>query len=487
MKKILFLVPLLLYFSIAYGQPQSYFDVNDEGWKTIDGTRIGRTVTYVSAGNPKGYIETPVCTIVIRSCPINVFFSAPPKFFGNFSSYYNGSLSYDLKRSTTNPLAIVPFEVEISNGIDTIYYFPPIAFDPSLSPNWKSFAIPLTEKNWRKLGSKTDVPKPVFESVLSNLKTLNIKNYSSGGSEIVGIDNVILQPQPLITATRTPICESQTEILTTSAAGVNLTYQWQVLEPNGQAYIDIDSRYPNYSNYTFIATANGSSLNFNTAGKFGDGNTYRCKVLVNGVSLNLTNAVLITVNTTCGATAIESKPLATQIGGIATLDLVPLVKSNKNRAIDISSLSIVTPPASGGVASINAKGILSIDYKGLKFSGKETLLIKACDIDGSCAQQLFTIEVGGEIVVYNALSPDGNGKNDFLFLQFIDALSPKNQVSIYNRWGDEVFTISDYNNDTRKFSGLSSSGSQLPVGTYFYKISLLDAGKTKTGYLEIKY
>ncbi|MFN7261271.1 MAG: gliding motility-associated C-terminal domain-containing protein, partial [Cyclobacteriaceae bacterium] len=82
--------------------------------------------------------------------------------------------------------------------------------------------------------------------------------------------------------------------------------------------------------------------------------------------------------------------------------------------------------------------------------------------------------------------PNGDGKNDFLVLQYIESISPKNQVSFYNRWGDEVFSISDYDNKTRVFAGLSSGGSKLPSGTYFYKVNLIGAGKTLTGFILLK-
>jgi gliding motility-associated-like protein len=195
--------------------------------------------------------------------------------------------------------------------------------------------------------------------------------------------------------------------------------------------------------------------------------------------------VTATLKTGCTPPTIDSKPLATPIGGKITLDLVPLIKTS-SVGLDINSIKIITKPSSGGVATIT-NGVLTIDYNGIKFSGFDNLIIEACDKSGSCAQESFKIEVAGDIIVYNALSPDGNGKNDFLRLEYIDVLSPKNTVSIYNRWGDEVFSISDYNNDTRKFAGLTTSGGQLPVGTYYYKIALLTTGETKAGFLEIKY
>jgi large repetitive protein len=165
------------------------------------------------------------------------------------------------------------------------------------------------------------------------------------------------------------------------------------------------------------------------------------KISVTVAGNTATSATDFTVTTSGGVVTITTKPLATKIGGIITLDLVPLIKTANNN-LDLASLAIVTPPTSGGKASINSSGVLSIDYTGLNFSGIESIVIKACDLGGNCAQQNFSITVSdtgpsNEIIVYNAVSPDG--QNPILRLEFIDTLSPKNQVSIYNRWGDGVF------------------------------------------------
>jgi len=132
--------------------------------------------------------------------------------------------------------------------------------------------------------------------------------------------------------------------------------------------------------------------------------------------------------------------------------------------------------------------VLTVDYKGLAFSGTDSLTIQVCDLAEACVQKEIQIQVVGKVTVYNALSANGDGKNEKFILEFIDVLpdTKKNQVTIYNRWGDEVFAISDYNNTTRVFAGISSDGKQLPSGTYFYKILFPSGTKTLTGYLELK-
>ena len=50
-------------------------------------------------------------------------------------------------------------------------------------------------------------------------------------------------------------------------------------------------------------------------------------------------------------------------------------------------------------------------------------------------------------------------------------------VNIYNRWGDLVFTIANYDNQSNVFRGeanklLKSGAGTLPNGTYFFDIQI---------------
>lgn len=94
---------------------------------------------------------------------------------------------------------------------------------------------------------------------------------------------------------------------------------------------------------------------------------------------------------------------------------------------------------------------------------------------------------GDEITIYNAISPNkDDDANAYFRIAAIESVSPKNTVTIYNRWGDVVFEVSGYNNSdaSKRFEGISDNGKDLPTGIYFYKIEI--TGKTLTGYLSLK-
>jgi gliding motility-associated-like protein len=104
-----------------------------------------------------------------------------------------------------------------------------------------------------------------------------------------------------------------------------------------------------------------------------------------------------------------------------------------------------------------------------------------------CAVQTFDVEVAGEVEVYNAVSPEG--KNPILRFRFIEILpdTRENKVLIYNRWGDVVFEVDNYNNTSNVFAGASSNGTKLPSGTYYYKVTFSSNRPPMTGFLELRY
>lgn len=184
---------------------------------------------------------------------------------------------------------------------------------------------------------------------------------------------------------------------------------------------------------------------------------------------------------------IDEAALTTSVDGSVTINLLSYISDAENN-LNPASLRIVTQPISGASASIDASFVLTIDYEGIRFTGLDRLTIEACDQVGFCTQREITIEVIGDIVIYNAVSPNGDGKNDFFLIQHIDLFEDtrSNNVTIFNRWGDVVFEASNYDNTTRVFRGDNLNGNALPSGTYFYKIVFNSGRAMQSGYLSLR-
>jgi len=97
-----------------------------------------------------------------------------------------------------------------------------------------------------------------------------------------------------------------------------------------------------------------------------------------------------------------------------------------------------------------------------------------------------------KLVVYNAVSPNGDGINDSFHIAGIDKY-PDNSVEIYNRWGVKVFDAKSYNESDNMFRGYSDGratinrNEKLPTGTYFYILKYNNTKKVieQSGYLYI--
>jgi gliding motility-associated-like protein len=74
-------------------------------------------------------------------------------------------------------------------------------------------------------------------------------------------------------------------------------------------------------------------------------------------------------------------------------------------------------------------------------------------------------------LIPNAISPNGDGKNDIWHLDFIKTFYPNALVEIFNRWGEKVYSNVGY---STAWDG-TFNGNPLPVATYYYIVTLNDA------------
>jgi gliding motility-associated-like protein len=78
--------------------------------------------------------------------------------------------------------------------------------------------------------------------------------------------------------------------------------------------------------------------------------------------------------------------------------------------------------------------------------------------------------------VYQLITPNGDGKNDFLFVRNAN-LFPDNEIIILNKWGQIVFQQKSYNN--------TWTADNLPDGSYYYHLKVASENIDKKGMLLI--
>ena len=88
------------------------------------------------------------------------------------------------------------------------------------------------------------------------------------------------------------------------------------------------------------------------------------------------------------------------------------------------------------------------------------------------------------------LSPNGDGMNDCLVLDHLEASDDIVKAEIYNRYGVKVFELNDYTSEwcgQDASSGNSNSNDLLPVGTYFYVIQFNSGRAPITSWIYLNY
>ncbi len=86
-------------------------------------------------------------------------------------------------------------------------------------------------------------------------------------------------------------------------------------------------------------------------------------------------------------------------------------------------------------------------------------------------------------VPYNGISPNNDGFNDSWIIPGIE--NRTNRVTIFNRYGNKIYDVTDYNNTTIVWDGKGSDGKSLPPGTYFYIVHFTDTDEIQKAWIEI--
>jgi gliding motility-associated-like protein len=93
-----------------------------------------------------------------------------------------------------------------------------------------------------------------------------------------------------------------------------------------------------------------------------------------------------------------------------------------------------------------------------------------------------------DIEIPEAFTPDDDNLNDLFEIKGIQNYL-SNQLTIYNRWGNEVYFESGYKNewDGTANRGIIVGDEKLPTSTYYYILDLYGDGKTTyKGYVFLK-
>ena len=99
-------------------------------------------------------------------------------------------------------------------------------------------------------------------------------------------------------------------------------------------------------------------------------------------------------------------------------------------------------------------------------------VLETVDYNGCVGRDSVILSVADDYIVRpnNVITPEGNGENDVWIIQNIENY-PNNAVSVFDRWGREIYSAKDYQND---WGATELDGTLLLDGTYYYVLSFDD-------------
>ncbi|WP_171659037.1 gliding motility-associated C-terminal domain-containing protein, partial [Flagellimonas amphidinii] len=138
--------------------------------------------------------------------------------------------------------------------------------------------------------------------------------------------------------------------------------------------------------------------------------------------------------------------------------------------VDLIDVILTSDPT--GVLTINDNGSVSV-APGIE-DGTYTIEYTICESGNpdNCDTATVTVVVS-DVLVNQLVTPNGDLKNDFLFIRGVDKIKTST-IQIFNRWGVAVYEGVDYDNIRNVFDGRSrgrstlSVNEYLPAGVYFY-------------------
>ncbi len=222
---------------------------------------------------------------------------------------------------------------------------------------------------------------------------------------------------------------------------------------------------------TFDASNAGSGITF----LWSDGST--------GSTLSTSTAgtYVVTVTNGAGCTATENGVLS-----VEALLTAPLVNCGPGNGTfrfiytwtDVTGSTSYEVSEDGGATWITPNAVSGSPNSHATNAILTNLLIRAIG-NGLCREGIASEPVVCAPVLPNIITANNDNKNDAFIITNIE-FYPNNNLSIFNRWGKEVYSKSKYNNKDNVFKG-----DDLPEGTYFVILDLGDGRDALTGTLTI--
>jgi gliding motility-associated-like protein len=151
----------------------------------------------------------------------------------------------------------------------------------------------------------------------------------------------------------------------------------------------------------------------------------------------------------------------------------------------VSMNAVIPSPGTGTWSVVSGSAtIADVNNPNTAISGLQPgqTILRWTVTNGPCSQSSDDIMITlSDFSIPNGFSPNGDGLNDYFVITGSEAFR-RMKLSVFNRWGNEVYSNSDYKNN---WNGLNQSGDELAEDTYYYILEL-DAQPVLKGYVILK-
>ncbi|MFM9985296.1 MAG: choice-of-anchor L domain-containing protein [Flavobacteriales bacterium] len=270
------------------------------------------------------------------------------------------------------------------------------------------------EYAWEYNGTSSSGSTLTLSTTEDMVINLSVTDQCGNSDEV--IINIVVAASNLnvnITANDTDVCPDENVVLTATVNGSigSPSYDWNVAGSNST--VNVSS--PETESYSITVT---DDCNFTAT------DTYTVEVLEQDFPLTTTN------QTVCFG--VEAQNIAS--GGFSPYDY------------DYSVDSLIKDDDDFLAVYLGYHYITVTDHCGNESTAE--LFVKPCSI-----------------VIPNVFTPEGDGANEFFVIEGIKGF-PGSILTVYNRWGNEVFRGENYDNEW--------NGKDLAEGTYYYVLNRVD-------------
>lgn len=184
---------------------------------------------------------------------------------------------------------------------------------------------------------------------------------------------------------------------------------------------------------------------------------------------------------------VETLPRGAVAPPLARRDLIG-VALNGQRAFDVTANDEIVGEVTDLAVAGDTRGQVRVDrdfrihYTApSNWCGQERVAYTVCSPGGCDTASALVQVICEDVVVFNAISPNGDGANDRFTVLGLENY-PGNRLAVFDRSGRLVFATDDYAGD---WAG-TRNGAPLPPGVYFYVLDV-DGLQTKSGPLLVGY